>query len=121
MGVECREEVVCLQEPPRDRWDIGISHSASNIKKRKRVWTAIRQGSGLVVGQRMDLTIGRNEDFIASDVRRKGGNITRIVNIYNQKHTLSGERERLAQKLNWQKVIRQGCTVLTEDFNAQST
>ena len=30
----------------------------------------------------------------------------------------SGERERQAQKLNWQRVIWQGGTDLAEDFNA---
>jgi len=48
-GVERRAEVVCLQEPPRERGGIGISHLAYEIRKTKRVWTAIRRGSGLVV------------------------------------------------------------------------
>jgi hypothetical protein len=117
-GVECRADVVCLQEPPRERGGIGISHSAYEIRKRKRVWTAIRRGSGLVVDERTDLSRGANEDVIATDVRRRGERITRIVNIYDQKNTHSGERP--ARKLNWQRVIRQGSTILAGDFNAHS-
>jgi len=117
-GVERRADVVCLQEPPRERGGIGISHSAYEVRKRKRVWTAIRRGSGLVVDERTDLSRGANEDVIATDVRRRGERITRIVNVYDQKNTHSGERP--AQKLNWQRVIRQGSTVLAGDFNAHS-
>ena len=119
-GVECRADVVCLPEPLRERGGIGISHSAyeTRKRKRKRVWTAIRRGSGLVVDERTDLSIGANADVIATDIRRRGERITRIVNIYDQKTTNSGERP--ARKLNWQRVIRQGGTVLAGDFNAQS-
>jgi len=53
-GVECRVDVVCLQEPPRERGGIGISHSAYEIRKRKRVWMAIQRGSSLVVDDRTD-------------------------------------------------------------------
>jgi hypothetical protein len=109
-GVERRADVVCLQEPPRERGNIGISHSAYEIRERKRVWTAIRRGSGLVVDERTDLSRGANDDVIATDVRRRGEKITRIVNVYDQRDGQSGERP--AQKLNWQRVIRQGGTVL---------
>jgi len=117
-GVERRADVLFLQEPPRERGGIGISHSAYRIRKRKRVWTAIRRGSGLVVDERTDLTRGANEDVIATDVRRRGERITRIVNVYDQKNTHSGERP--ARKLNWQRVIQLGSTVLAGDFNAHS-
>jgi len=69
-GVECRADVVCLPEPLRERGGIGSSHSAYKTRKRKRVWTAIRRGSGLVVDERMDLSRGENEDVFATDVRR---------------------------------------------------
>jgi len=52
---------------------------------------------------------------------RGGETITRIVNVYNQKDTPSRERERPARKLNCQRVIRQGGTVLAGDFNAHSS
>ena len=117
-GVERRADIVCLQEPPRERGGIGISHSAYEIRKRKRVWTAIPRGSGLVVDERTDLSRGANEDVIANDVRMRGERITRIVNVYDQKNTHSGERP--ARKLNWQRVIRQGGTVLAGDFTAHS-
>jgi hypothetical protein len=109
-GVKRRADVVCLQEPPRERGNIGISHSAYEIRERKRVWTAIRRGSGLVVDERTDLSRGANDDVIATDVRRRGEKITRIVNVYDQRDGQSGERP--AQKLTWQRVIRQGGTVL---------
>ena len=59
--------------------------------------------------------------MIATAVRRRSEMITRIVNVYDQKDTQSGKRERPARKLNWQRVIRQGGTVLTRDFNAHSS
>jgi hypothetical protein len=82
-----------LQDPPRERerGGVGISHSAYQIRKRKRVWTAIPRGSGLVVDERTDLGTGANEDVIATDVRRRGERITRIVNVYDQKKTYSGQ------------------------------
>jgi hypothetical protein len=81
MGVERRADVVCLQEPPRERGEIGISHSASDLRKRKRVCTAIRKESGLMVDERTDMRRGANDNVIATDVRRRGEKITRIVNI----------------------------------------
>jgi len=72
----------------------------------------------LVVDEQTDLSRGANEYVIATNVRRRGERITRIVNVYNQKNTHSGERP--ASKLNWQRVIRQGSTVLAGAFNAHS-
>jgi len=80
-GVERRADVVCWQEPPRERGEIGISHSAYEMRKRKIVWMAIRKGSGLVVDKRTYLSRGANDDVIATDVRRRGNKSTRIVNI----------------------------------------
>jgi hypothetical protein len=119
-GVERRADVVCLQEPPRERerGGVRISHSAYEIRKRKRVWTAIRRGSGLVVDERTDLSRGVNEDVIVTDLRRRGERITRTVNVYDQKNTHSGERP--ARKLDWRRVIRLGITVLAGDFNTHS-
>jgi hypothetical protein len=112
---------VCLQEPPRERGrgGVGMSHSAYEIRKRKRVWTAIPKGSGLVVDEHTDVSRGANNEVIVTDVRRRGENITRIVNIYDQRDTQTGER--LARKLNFQRVIWQGGTVLVGDFNAHSS
>jgi len=69
-GVERGPDLVCLQEPRRERGETGISHSAYEIRKRKSVWTAIQKGSGLVVDERTDLSRGANDDVIATDVRR---------------------------------------------------
>jgi len=90
-GVQRRADVVCLQEPSRDRGEIGISHLAYKIRKSNRVWTAIRKGSGLVVDEWTDLSRGANDVVIATDVRRRGQKITRIVNIYDQKEARLGE------------------------------
>ena len=55
-GVERRVDVVCFQEPQREKGGIGISHSAYEIRNRKRVWTAIASGSGLVVDERTEIS-----------------------------------------------------------------
>ena len=67
------------------------------------------------VDEQTDLSRGANEDVIAAEVRGRGERITRMVNIYDQKNTQSGERT--ARKLDWRRVIRQGNTVLAGDFN----
>ena len=79
----------------------------------------IRRVSGLVVEERTDLRRGGNDDVIATDDRRRVLTITRIVFLYDQTDTQSGERP--AQKLNWQSVIQHGGTILAGDFNAHST
>ena len=70
MRVECTADLVCLQELARERGDSGISHSAYEIIKRNRVWTAIRKGSHLAVDEQMDLSRGANDNAIATDIRR---------------------------------------------------
>jgi len=95
-AVERRADVVCLQEPPRERGEIGISHSAYKIRNRNRIRTAIWKGSGLVVDERTDLSRGANDDVIATDVRTRGEKITRIADIYDQTDAQSGKRERPA-------------------------
>jgi len=97
---------------------IGISHSAYVIRQSKRVWMAIWRGRGLVFDEQTDLSRGANEDVIATDIRRRGERIPRIINVYDQKNRHLGERP--PRKLNWQRVIRQGSTVLMGDFNAHS-
>jgi hypothetical protein len=61
---------VCWQEPPRERKGFEIRHTAYEIRKRKRVWMAVRKGSGLAVDERTDLSNGGNDDVIVTDVRR---------------------------------------------------
>jgi len=51
-GVECKADVVCLQEQPRERGGCGMRHSAYEIRKRQTVWTVIRKGNGLLVYER---------------------------------------------------------------------
>jgi len=119
MGVEPRADVVLLQEPLTETGLTGISNSAYEVGKRIRDSTAIHVGSGLVVVEWTDLSCGANDDVIAMDVRRRGQTITKIVNGYDHGDTQSGERP--GWKLHWQRVIRQGGTVLAVDFNPQST
>jgi len=73
----------------------------------------------LGVAEWVDLSRVANDDVIATDVRSRWEMIPRIVNVYDQKDTQSGERP--ARMSNWQRVIRQGGTVLAGDFNAHST
>jgi hypothetical protein len=44
-GVERRADVVCLQEPPRERGGIGISHSAYEIRKEKEFGRPYGEGA----------------------------------------------------------------------------
>jgi hypothetical protein len=83
---------VCFQEPPRERGGVGICDLAYEIRKRKRLWTAIRKGSWLVVDEQTDLSRGANDDVIVTDVRRRGEKISRIVNIYDQRDAQSEAR-----------------------------
>ena len=110
---------MCFQEPTRDRGGVGISHSAYEMRKRERAWTAIQKGSGLVVDERMDLSKGANNDVTVTNLRRRGEKLTRIVNIHDQEDMQSGGR--LAQRLSLQGVIRQGGMVLAGDFNTHSS
>lgn len=77
--------------PPRERKGVWISHSAYKRRKRKRFMTAIWKGSGLVIEEWTDLTTGANDDVIVTDYRRREEKITRIVSIYDQRDTQSGE------------------------------
>ena len=117
--VEHKADVVCLQDLPRERVGCGISHSVDEIRKRKRVWTAIRNVSGVVVDEQTDLSRGAHDDVIVTDVRRRGEKIMWIVNVHDQRDTQSGERQ--AQKVNWLSVIRKGGTALVGDCNAHSS
>jgi len=92
MVVERRADVLCLQERPRERGGIGIRHSAYEMTNRKRVWTAIRRGSGLVDDEPTDGSGGANDDVIATDASMRGERITRIINVYDHQNSHSGER-----------------------------
>jgi len=102
-GVDRKADLVLLQEPPGEKGRIGISHPAYEIRKRKRVWTAVRKGSGLATDERTHLSRGANDDVMVTDVRRRGENMTRIINVYDQRDVQTGERR--ARKLNWHRAI----------------
>ena len=52
-----------------------------------------------MVYERTDIGRGANDTVIAMDVRRIGETITRMINVYDQRDTQSGERPALI--LNW--------------------
>jgi hypothetical protein len=81
----------------------GISHPAYEIRKRKRVWTAVRKGSGLATDGRTELSRGAYDDVMVTDIRRRGEKMTRIINGYDQRDVQTGERR--ARKLNWHRAI----------------
>jgi len=92
-GVERRADLVMFQEPPEERGGIGIRHSAYEIRKRKRVSTAVGKGSGLATDERTDLSRGANDHIIVTDVKRPGEKMTRIINIHDQRDVRTRERQ----------------------------
>jgi hypothetical protein len=109
-----------LQEPPKERGRIGLSHLPYEISKRKKVWISVRKVSGLATDERTYLSRGANNDVIATDVKRRGGKMTRAINIDNQRDMETSERQ--ARKIKWSRMFRQrgGGTILVGDFNAHS-
>jgi len=118
-GVERKADVVCLQEPPRARGGCGIGRSAYEIRKRKRLWTAIGKGCGVVVDERTDLSRVAHDNVIITNVAIGGEKITRIENVYDRGDTQPGLSK--AHKVIWQSVILQGGTVLVGDSTANSS
>jgi hypothetical protein len=102
-------DIAWLQEPPREKGGIGISYSAYKMTTRKRDHKAIQRESNLVVHEQNDLSKGVNDDVIATEVRRIGEMIRKIVNVYDKRNRQS--KERSVRKLKWQRVIRQDSTV----------
>ena len=47
----------------------------------------IQKGSSLVVDEWKDLSSGADDVVIVTDIRRRGEKITRIFNVYDQRHT----------------------------------
>jgi len=119
-GVESNADLVMLQAPPEKRGGIGISHSAYEIRKRKRVWAVVLKGSGLATDEGTDLSRSRNDYVIVTDVKIRGEKMTRVINIYHQRDVRT--RERQARKVNWGRTIlqRAGGRILEGDFNVHS-
>jgi len=80
----------------------------------------VPKGRGLTTSERTDWNKSAGDDLIVVHTKRKGEKLIRIVNIYDQRATETGERP--ARRLNWQKIMRQGGggMVLAGDFNAHS-
>jgi len=70
-GVDRKADLLLLQEPPGKKGRIGISHPAYEIRKQKRVWTAVRKGSGLATDERSDLSRCANDDVMVTDVKEE--------------------------------------------------
>jgi hypothetical protein len=118
-GVDRIADLVLFLEPPRDKRRIGISHLAYEIRKRKRIWMAVRKGSGLGTDKRTELSRGTNDDVRCTGVRSRGEKITRIINVYDPRDVQTGER--WARKLNWHRPIQQGgSTIIAGDMNSHS-
>lgn len=84
-------DIVCLQEPPRERKGFEIRHTEYEIRNRKRVWMAMHKGGSLAVEEQMDLSNGCNDDIIVTDIWRREEKVTRTVNGYDQKDTVKRE------------------------------
>jgi len=66
-----------------------------------------------------DLSRGARNDVILTDVKRKVEQMTRIINMYDQRDMQTGKRHRM--KNNWHNSIQGGgSTILTSDINAYS-
>jgi len=72
----------------------------------------------VVVDERTHWRRGANEDGIATDIKRRGERITRIVNVHDPKNKHSGGWP--PRNLNLQTVIMQGSTVWPGGLNPQS-
>jgi len=101
--VERKADLVMLQEPPEERGGIGVSNSPYEIRKRKRLWTALPKGSGLATDEWTHLCRGANDNVIVTDVMRRGEKMTRVINIYDQRDVQT--RERQARKMNCSRII----------------
>jgi len=92
MGVDRKADLVLLQVLLVDKKKIGICQLADQIRKRKRVWTAVRKGTGLTTDEQKDLSSGANDDVTVTSVKRRGEIMTRIFNVDDQRDVQTGER-----------------------------
>jgi len=117
MRVERMADMICLQESREEREGVGISHPVYDIRKRKRVWTAVRQGRGFPSNALTNLSKKAVGDVNVVDINTRGQKMTWIVNVYDKREGETGERS--ARRLNWHRILLQGgCRmVLAGDFN----
>lgn len=109
MGVEQEADVVCLQEPTRERAGIGINHWADDIRTRKREWSVVPKGSSLTMTQRTDLSKNAGDNVIDVDINMMGEKMIRIINIYDLRVREPGERS--PRRQNWLNISRWGGAV----------
>jgi hypothetical protein len=82
-GEDPKADPEMLQEQSNETAGIGISHSAYEIRKWKRVWTAVRKGHGLATDDQTDRSRAANDNGILTDGNRRGDKMTRVINIYD--------------------------------------
>jgi len=115
----CRHNTARRTTRPRaaavESKEFETRHTAFEIGKRTRVQMAVHEERSLAVDNWTDLSKDANDVVIVTDVRKRGENVTRIINVHDEHETHS--RERPARKLWWQWIIGQGGTVLRGDFN----
>jgi hypothetical protein len=67
------------------------------------VWTAVHKGSGLTMNDPTKLTMNVDDDVIVVNIKRKGENAIRIVNLDDQIPKETGDRS--ARRIYWQNMI----------------
>lgn len=104
--VERKEDVVLLQEPQREGAETRISHSPYDIRTKKWLWMAVRNGRSRTMNEQTDFRRNARDDIIVVNITRTGENMIMIVNINNQRKRVMGERA--PKRVNSHKIIRQG-------------
>lgn len=69
--VEQMMSVECLQEPLRERAGTRISHLAYSNGEGKKVWTAMRNRSGLTTNKRNNLSKNAGDNIGAVAITRR--------------------------------------------------
>jgi len=64
-------DVVWIEESARETNTFEIRHAAYEIRQRTRVQMAVRNGRGLIVDMRIDMSKGGNLHDIVTDIRKE--------------------------------------------------
>jgi len=75
MTVKPRQDVVCCKDPPRNRENTGLCHSAYKTRNKTRVCKAIHMWWGVEVDEHRNLRTVAKHDDIVTDVRMRGEKI----------------------------------------------
>jgi len=85
--VECEAAIVILYEPSRQAGGVRISHWGYTMRKRKSLCTAVCNGTGLEDDAWTNLSLGANDNVIATDLSSVKEMLMRIINCYNERYT----------------------------------